>query len=189
MCDYTVEDGSPYARRPKRGQWDKPDASNKAKLASTEDEDAFRREEDDEEAEQGQRFSSGSLAKTRYSPKTISTLDRMDEFVINHELIVKLLERICFSQDLQQYSAATLIFLPGLADIRKCHDLLTSHAQFGSNQFRVYPLHSTLTSESQASVFNIPPPGIRKIVIATNIAETGITIPDITCVIDSGKQR
>jgi len=38
-------------------------------------------------------------------------------------------------------------------------------------------------------VFDIPPPHIRKIVIATNIAETGITIPDITCVIDSGKHR
>lgn len=191
MCDYTIEDGSPYARRPKRGQWNtKPDASNMAKLASTEDEEALRMEEDDdEEAEQGQRSSSTSLAKTRYNPKTISTLDRMDEFVINHDLIVKLLERICFSQDLEQYSAAILIFLPGLADIRKCHDLLTSHRSFGSNRFRVYPLHSTLTSESQASVFNVPPPGIRKIVIATNIAETGITIPDVTCVIDSGKQR
>ena len=32
-------------------------------------------------------------------------------------------------------------------------------------------------------------PGVRKIVIATNFAETGITIPDITCVIDSGKHR
>ncbi|EEB87124.1 hypothetical protein MPER_15655, partial [Moniliophthora perniciosa FA553] len=53
----------------------------------------------------------------------------------------------------------------------------------------VYPLHSALSSENQSAVFDIPPPGIRKIVIATNIAETGITIPDITCVIDSGKHR
>lgn len=35
----------------------------------------------------------------------------------------------------------------------------------------------------------MPPPGVRKIVVSTNIAETGVTIPDITAVIDSGRHK
>ena len=62
-------------------------------------------------------------------------------------------------------SAAVLIFLPGLGEIRKLHDTLSDHKRFGSNEFRLYPLHSTLSSENQGAVFEIPPYGVRKIVI------------------------
>jgi HrpA-like RNA helicase len=49
--------------------------------------------------------------------------------------------------------------------------------------------HSSISNENQSLVFQTPPTGVRKIVISTNIAETGITIPDVTCVIDSGKHK
>jgi len=80
--------------------------------------------------------------------------------------------------------------MPGMGEIRRLNDLLNEHTRFGAeNEFKIYPLHSTLSSENQGAVFDIPPAGVRKIVISTNIAETGITIPDITCVIDTGKYR
>lgn len=97
--------------------------------------------------------------------------------------------------------------MPGMGEIRRLNELLVDHKDFGSEDaFTIYPLHSTVSSENQGAVFEIPPYGVRKIVIgkypdpslshlfltkitATNIAETGITIPDITCVIDSGKHR
>ena len=53
----------------------------------------------------------------------------------------------------------------------------------------VYPLHSALTTEDQKKVFLRPPSGVRKIVIATNIAETSITIDDCVCVVDSGRVK
>ncbi|KAG6832456.1 hypothetical protein H0H92_001502 [Tricholoma furcatifolium] len=127
----------------------------------------------------------------RYSPETAATINIYDERLIPYDLIINLLERISFEDPLHaQYSAAVLIFMPGLAEIRRLNDMLTEHQAFGNNQlFKLYPLHSTLSSEDQSAVFDVPPAGVRKIVIATNIAETGITIPDITCVIDTGKHR
>ncbi|CEH15826.1 p-loop containing nucleoside triphosphate hydrolase protein [Ceraceosorus bombacis] len=190
LTDYTIEDGSPYARRPKRWNERKADVpGNRAKLTSTEaEEEAPDLDDDDEQDGPASTMTTEEIKK--YRPKTISTLDRMDENVIQHELIITLLERICFEDDtLRPYSPAILIFMPGIADIRKLTDLLNGHRSFGSQSFRIFPLHSTISNEDQGSVFNVPPKGVRKIVIATNIAETGITIPDITCVIDSGKHR
>ena len=200
MSNYIIEDDSPYAFRPKRG-FRNGDGSarkqnapgNKSKLqllaqAPPEEEDDPALLDDDDEDPEGQGPSTGSLGKA-YRSKTIDTLGRMNEYVINHDLIIKILERVCLEKDLEPYSAATLIFMPGLAEIRKCHDMLVDHPTFGGAGFQLFPLHSTISSENQGAVFNVPPPGVRKIVIATNIAETGITIPDITCVIDSGKHR
>jgi ATP-dependent RNA helicase DHX29 len=48
------------------------------------------------------------------------------------------------------------------------------------------PLHSLISTENQEKVFDTPPPGIRKIILSTNIAETGVTIEDVTVVIDTG---
>ncbi|KAI0002050.1 P-loop containing nucleoside triphosphate hydrolase protein [Russula vinacea] len=127
---------------------------------------------------------------TRYSPKTVSTINLLDERSIPYDLIMRLLEFVCFKPAYAKYSPAILVFLPGIAEIRRLNDLLSEHASFGSGfGFVIYLLHSSISSENQAAVFEVPPPGIRKIVLATNIAETGITIPDITCVIDSGKHK
>lgn len=123
-----------------------------------------------------------------YSPKTRASLAQFDEYRIDFDLIVQLIARIATSDDLQAYSKAILIFLPGIAEIRTLNDALLGDPRF-SKEWLVYPLHSTIATEDQESAFLIPPPGMRKIVLATNIAETGITIPDVTCVIDTGKHR
>ena len=56
-------------------------------------------------------------------------------------------------------------------------------------RYRIIALHSILSSQDQSLAFDIPPSGMRKIVIATNIAETGITIPDVVFVVDCGKVK
>ena len=121
----------------------------------------------------------------------MSTVNDLDERQIPYELIIRILERLCFEdRAYASYSAAVLVFMPGLAEIRRLHDMISEHKLLGDEQlFWIYTLHSTIASENQAAVFDIPPLGVRKIVIASNIAETGITIPDITCVIDTGKHR
>ncbi|KAE8210621.1 hypothetical protein CF327_g5518 [Tilletia walkeri] len=189
LCDYVLDDSSQYAFRDKRRKGmprTGVEVQNKAHLASQDDEVPVDLDEDEGEEE---RSSNKQLAGTKYRMKTISTLDRMDENAINHDLIVQLIENICTEPGLQSFSQAILVFMPGLMEIRRCHDLLQAHPLLGTNDFRIYPLHSTISSDLQSAVFDIPPKGVRKIVIATNIAETGITIPDITCVIDTGKHR
>lgn len=53
----------------------------------------------------------------------------------------------------------------------------------------VLPLYSMLSADEQARVFEKVPEGTRLIVVATNIAETSITIPDISYVVDTGRQK
>ncbi|RGP78763.1 hypothetical protein FLONG3_3127 [Fusarium longipes] len=129
---------------------------------------------------------SKSLAS--YSSRTRSTLAQIDEYRIEFDLILQLVVQIAINDQLQSYSKAILIFLPGIAEIRTLNDMLLGDPRFAKD-WLVYPLHSTIATEDQESAFLVPPPGIRKIVLATNIAETGITIPDVTCVIDTGKHR
>jgi ATP-dependent RNA helicase DHX29 len=123
-----------------------------------------------------------------YSPQTRKTLATYDEYRIDYELIVKLMEHVATDPDHVEFSKATLIFLPGIAEIRELNDMILSSPLFNSSCW-VIPLHSSIASEEQQLAFQIPPPGVRKVVIATNIAETGITIPDVTCVIDTGKHK
>lgn len=123
-----------------------------------------------------------------YSPRTRSTLSQMDEYRIEYDLIVQLISKIAVDPEYVPYSKAVLVFLPGIAEIRTLNDMLLGDRFFADN-WLVYPLHSTIATEEQEAAFLIPPPGMRKIVLATNIAETGITIPDVTCVIDTGKHR
>ncbi|KAI0374315.1 P-loop containing nucleoside triphosphate hydrolase protein [Pilatotrama ljubarskyi] len=177
---WKVTEGSPYARRGKDKYY-----RNKARLEWTEDTAAG----DDDDDDVGQQ--ENVTLEKRYSPETISTVNLLDERLIPYDLIVRLLEKICFEDaSYETYSSAILVFMPGMGEIRRLNDILTEHRSFGSeDRFRIYPLHSTISSDQQGAVFDIPPPGVRKIVIATNIAETGITIPDITCVIDTGKHR
>jgi ATP-dependent RNA helicase DHX29 len=112
----------------------------------------------------------------------------LDEYQIDFELVTQLLAKIATDDHLQMFSKAILVFLPGIGEIRQLNDMLAGHPVFSANWY-VYPLHSTIASEDQEAAFLVPPPGTRKIVLATNIAETGITIPDVTCVVDTGKHR
>ena len=51
---------------------------------------------------------------------------------------------------------------------------------------RVVPLHGSLPAHQQRRAFELPPDGIRKVVVATNVAETSVTISDVVHVIDAG---
>lgn len=89
---------------------------------------------------------------------------------------------------------AILAFLPGLHEITRTEELLMRHRIFGvdfrdASRFKIHALHSQVPPQQQMEVLERPPPGCRKIILSTNIAETSITVPDVKHVIDLGKLR
>ncbi|XP_059187747.1 ATP-dependent DNA/RNA helicase DHX36 [Centropristis striata] len=120
----------------------------------------------------------------RYSDNTIEALEMLDhDEKIDLELILALIRHIVLKDE----EGAILVFLPGWDNISSLNDLLTAQQMFRSDRFVIIPLHSLMPTVNQTQVFKRPPPGVRKIVIATNIAETSITIDDVVFVIDGGK--
>jgi ATP-dependent RNA helicase DHX29 len=121
-----------------------------------------------------------------YSDQTQQNLKRLNEDRIDYELLEEL---ICHIDDTCE-EGAILIFLPGVAEIYMLLDMLAASYRFrGPAADWLLPLHSSIASSEQRKVFLRPPKGLRKVIAATNIAETSITIDDVVYVIDSGKHK
>ncbi|KAG2302509.1 hypothetical protein Bca52824_031160 [Brassica carinata] len=121
-----------------------------------------------------------------YSDQTQQNLKRLNEDAIDYELLEEL---ICHIDDTCK-EGAILVFLPGVSEIHMLLDRLAASYRFrGPAADWLLPLHSSIASTEQKKVFLRPPEDIRKVIIATNIAETSITIDDVVYVIDSGKHK
>eukprot|EP00327_Prymnesium_parvum_P043282 CAMPEP_0195639844 /NCGR_PEP_ID=MMETSP0815-20121206/25822_1 /TAXON_ID=97485 /ORGANISM="Prymnesium parvum, Strain Texoma1" /LENGTH=142 /DNA_ID=CAMNT_0040782453 /DNA_START=1 /DNA_END=425 /DNA_ORIENTATION=+ len=59
----------------------------------------------------------------------------------------------------------------------------------GAERWLLLPLYGELPAAEQRKVFERPPSGLRKVVLSTNVAETSLTIDDITVVIDTGRVK
>ncbi|CAD5117121.1 DgyrCDS5930 [Dimorphilus gyrociliatus] len=130
------------------------------------------------------------LDTTKYSAQTIQTVNRLNGILkLNLDIILETIKLIERKEEFNQVQGGILVFLPGLAHIQELYDMILYDAELSKRKHKVLPLHSTLSNDSQEEIFKYPPKGHRKIVLATNIAETGITIPDIVFVIDSGKVK
>lgn len=177
-------------------------------------------------------ISKSSLRKLyypKYSKETIHSLSIIDEEKINYPLLADLLEHISTTQE----EGAILVFMPGtlnhdcflplsflllilccavgMMEITKAIDEMYKKELFQSSKVVIYPLHSSLSTAEQKAIFEIPPEGVRKIVVSTSeyhlrhcrifentasqllanldIAETSITIEDVVYVVDSGKLK
>ena len=88
---------------------------------------------------------------------------------------------------LTDHSGNLLVFLPGIAEIRRVERGL--HAMNLGANLHVVSLYGNLSQQDQDRAIQLPPHGQRKIVLATNIAETSLTIEGICIVIDMGYAR
>ena len=83
-------------------------------------------------------------------------------------------------------TGSLLAFLPGAGEIRRTQTLLESRTDAATD---VVPLYGALGGDEQDRAIAPPPPGRRKIVLATSIAETSITIDGVRIVVDCGLAR
>ncbi|KAK4761225.1 hypothetical protein SAY87_006118 [Trapa incisa] len=90
----------------------------------------------------------------------------------------------------KERSGAVLVFMTGWEDISGLRDQLKAHPLLGDpNRVLLLTCHGSMATSEQRQIFDRPPPNVRKIVLATNMAEASITINDIVFVVDCGKAK
>ena len=114
-------------------------------------------------------------------------MDRVNEEIINYDLIEDVLNLLLVKPDENTMllapdsydisSGSVLVFLPGLGEIRALTERLQGSRTLGTKKFEIIPMHSSLSSQDQRRAFVPAAHGYRKIILATNIAETSVTIP------------
>mmetsp|Transcript_9650 Transcript_9650/g.33920 ORF Transcript_9650/g.33920 Transcript_9650/m.33920 type:complete len:1154 (-) Transcript_9650:29-3490(-) len=107
------------------------------------------------------------------------------ELTVDVDLVVALLKYITGSA---YAKGAVVVFVTGWGEIA---DVTTEIARdaFLAAKCWVAPLHGSIESSKQRHAFAAPPLGKWKVVVATNVAETSVTIPDVSFVIDCGLEK
>nr|KAF6310350.1 DExH-box helicase 30 [Myotis myotis] len=108
-----------------------------------------------------------------------------DECALDLDLVTDLVLHI----DARGEPGGILCFLPGWQEIKGVQQRLQEALGLHESKYLILPVHSNIPMMDQRAIFQQPPAGVRKIVLATNIAETSITINDIVHVVDSGLHK
>ncbi|CAI8607078.1 unnamed protein product [Vicia faba] len=121
-----------------------------------------------------------------YSPRTRDSLSSWAPDCIGFNLIEAVLCHICR----KERPGAVLVFMTGWEDISCLRDQLKAHPLLGDpNRVLLQTCHGSMATSEQKLIFDKAPPNVRKIVLATNMAEASITINDIVFVVDCGKAK
>lgn len=105
-----------------------------------------------------------------------------------NELLAHTVRRAC-AHALAAHPGDVLVFLPGARAIADTTRAIESLASDAMSPVRVLPLHGELPIERQAEALAPDPDGARRIVLATNVAESSVTLPGTRIVIDAGLAR
>jgi ATP-dependent helicase HrpA len=121
--------------------------------------------------------------EVRYRPEFFEVEDEDDEPVDMNEAIVKAVDEL----SRESRTGDILVFLPGEREIREAAEMLRKSALNRGGHTEILPLYSRLSAQEQDRVFERS--AHRRIVLATNVAETSLTVPGIHFVIDTGLAR
>lgn len=121
-----------------------------------------------------------------YSPRTRDSLSCWNPDSIGFNLMEAVLYHICR----KERPGAVLVFMTGWDDINSLKEQLQANPILGDpTKVLLLACHGSMASSEQKLIFDKPEDGVRKIVLATNMAETSITINDVVFVVDCGKAK
>lgn len=121
-----------------------------------------------------------------YSSRARDSLSCWTPDCIGFNLIEAVLCHICR----KERPGAVLVFMTGWEDISCLRDQVKAHPLLGDpNRVLLLTCHGSMATAEQKLIFERPPPNVRKIVLATNMAEASITINDVVFVVDCGKAK
>ena len=115
----------------------------------------------------------------RYLPEPLG--DRRDSRLVEARLATMI------QGALRDNDGDVLVFLPGTAEIRRVEARLRE--TIAMEDVLIAPLHGNLSGDAQDLAITPSPPGLRKVVLATSIAETSLTIEGVRVVVDCGLSR
>jgi len=112
---------------------------------------------------------------------------RVDESTVDYRLVSSLVKHIIINAKEKDDDGSILVFLPGAPEINKAIE--TVAREMSGVPLDLLPLHGGLQPREQAKVFKPAGKGRHKVIFSTNIAETSVTIPDCTSVIDCAREK
>ena len=121
-------------------------------------------------------------------PERASKKGKSNEHEIDYKLIENLVAMILEGPKNSRHNAI-LVFLPGMGEIMRAKNQLRNSHRINPQDLFIVPLHSTLTPSEQSMVYRHAPKGTTKVILSTNIAETSITVDDVTFIIDAGRVK
>ena len=119
------------------------------------------------------------VSEGRLFPVAVHRVGRQDKLTIE-ENVAEVVRKA-----LAQEAGDVLVFLPGAHEIRRTTALLTGLAA----EVKVLPLYGRLSGSAQDEALLPAPRGSRKVVLATSLAETSLTVEGVRVVVDSGRMR
>jgi HrpA-like RNA helicase len=113
-------------------------------------------------------------------------IKRVKEDEIDYNIIGTLVSHL-IKNKAEYDDGSILVFLPGVGEINQAERAVLFYAK--GLPFQVIQLHGGIQPSEQQRVFVKAPSGVTKVILSTNIAETSITIPDCTMVIDTCREK
>ena len=113
-------------------------------------------------------------------------ITRIDEATIDYDMIAILVKTIIQNAKLHN-NGTLLIFFPGAPEISKAEKAIRRIV--GDQKILLLQLHGGILPKDQNVCFEPARSGYRKVILSTNIAQTSITIPDVTVVIDTCREK
>ncbi|KNH09476.1 RNA editing associated helicase 2 [Perkinsela sp. CCAP 1560/4] len=112
---------------------------------------------------------------------------RSSHQLIDYKILSFLVQHCVEDHEMVSRGGTILVFLPGWHEIQQTREELEMSRNVST--YSIVVLHSAISAQDQMQCFVPAPIGMVKIILATNIAESGITIDDVVCVIDTGKVK